>query len=323
MTLIKPQPDPDRHEPTREALWRKRLAHETQCARRCRADGSSAPHNDGPRIRFARGLLTLLGLFARGVQNANSPVLRRHAFTFPALPPAFHGFRILHLSDFHFNERPGFTDALCALVRGIEADLCVLTGDYRFNAYAPCWSVYAGIQRLLSVLSPRHGVAAILGNNDMSDFVPHFRALGIRMLVNESLRITQDGANLWVAGVDDPHEFHCESLHWALAGVPDAAFTILLAHSPEIIPQAAQRGADLYLCGHTHGGQIRVPPIGPLYLNTRSPRYYCAGPWRHGAMQGFTTTGLGSSTLPIRFNCPPEAVLIELRAEPDPSSEHV
>jgi predicted MPP superfamily phosphohydrolase len=269
----------------------------------------------GPRVAVARGLLKLIGVFGRGLQNANRPVLSQFTFSFRGLPPAFDGFRILHLSDFHFNERPGFVDAMCNVVNGVESDICLLTGDYRFNLSVPRSSARTGMQRLLATIAPRHGTVAILGNNDMSDSISEFGAMGVRILVNESFRLSIGDDTMWIAGVDDPHEFLCDSIPLALRDVPPGAFTILLAHSPEIISQAADYGVDLYLCGHTHGGQVCLPRIGPLFLNARCKRAYMAGRWRCGDMQGYTTRGIGASTIPIRFNCPPEAVVIELKRE--------
>lgn len=300
---------------THESFQRTRLSMETEFLRSCRTDQPVTPYGVGPRMAVARGLLKLIGVFERGLQNANRPVLNQLTFSFRGLPPAFDGFRILHLSDFHFNERPGFVDAMCSVVRGVESDICLLTGDYHFNLSAPCSSARAGMQRLLATIAPRHGTVAILGNNDMSDFVSELNAMGVRVLVNESFRLSIGDDTMWIAGVDDPHEFFCDSLPLALSDVPPGAFTILLAHSPEIISQAAEYGIDLYLCGHTHGGQVCLPRIGPLFLNARCKRAYVAGCWRYGDMQGYTTRGIGASTIPIRFNCPPEAVVIELKRE--------
>jgi len=300
---------------THESFRRKRLSMETEFLRSCRTDQRAAPYGAGPRVAVARGLLKLIGVFERGLQNANRPVLSQFTFSFRGLPPAFNGFRILHLSDFHFNERPGFVDAMCSVVNGVESDICLLTGDYRFNLSTPRSSARAGIQRFLATIAPRHGTVAILGNNDMSDFVSEFSAMGVSVLVNESLKLSIGDDTMWIAGVDDPHEFLCDCLPLALRDVPPGAFTILLAHSPEIISQAAEYGIDLYLCGHTHGGQVCLPRIGPLFLNARCKRAYVAGRWRCGDMQGYTTCGIGASTIPIRFNCPPEAALIELKRE--------
>jgi len=302
--------------PTREALWQKRLRYETKCARACRLDGAPQPYRETWRVRTARLIFRLMGLYQRGVRNANQPVLRKTEFSFPTLPAAFDGFRILHVSDFHFNNWPGFIDMMCGLVKDVEADVAVFTGDYRFNPRSPCRSVYGGMKALVEVLQLPHGALAVLGNNDMSDFVEGFGALGVRVLVNEAFEVARDGERIWFAGVDDPHEFQCHSLDHALADIPEGAFTVLLPHSPDLVDEAAEAGVDLYLCGHTHGGQVRLPWIGPLYKNCRCAWAYADGEWRCGDLQGFTNRGIGASTLPLRFNCPPEAAVITLRTTP-------
>lgn len=307
-------PGPDR---TPDILLRKRQAREVKCVRRCRegrTGGTDTTYRDKPRVALMRDILRFLGLYERGVRNANNLRLRSYTLNIESLPPAFDGFRVLQLSDFHFGYDLEIAARTGSLIKDVRADLCVMTGDYRFNHWAPCRHVYAGIETVLRSLECRHGVVGILGNNDMSDFLDGFRRLGIRMLVNESTSFAIDGDAIHVAGVDDPHEFKSDSLYHALQEVPEGAFTMLLAHSPELIPEAADAGVDLYLCGHTHGGQVCFPWIGPVYINARCSRKYAVpGVWRYEGLQGITNAGVGSSTLPIRFNCPPEVVVIELR----------
>jgi hypothetical protein len=84
-------------------------------------------------------------------------------------------------------------------------------------------------------------------------------------------------------------------------------------HTPELVDEAAAAGVDLYLCGHTHGGQICLPWIGPIIVNANCPRRYARGLWRHRHMQGYTSPGVGTSGVPVRFFCPPEIGVIELR----------
>lgn len=311
-------------ERTREALWRSRLEQEA----RIQAAPYVRPYEQGGLRPLLRGLLKVTGLWRRGVRNAASPILTHHEFSFEHLPPALEGFRVLHLSDLHFNGQPTFAEAVARTIAPVEADLCVFTGDYPlYNRAERVW-VYEGLDAILGAVHARHGVIAILGNNDASVFVEPFRQRHIRLLVNEALALRIGDADLWVAGVDDPRDFRCDSIAEAMRGVPSEAFTILLAHSPEIIPEAAQHHIDLYLCGHTHGGQIRLPLLGAPFLNTRSPRQYGRGAWRFGGMQGYTSSGIGATAVPVRFNCPPEATLITLRGkgrqrvEPDVLNKH-
>lgn len=278
-----------------------------------RTDSETVFHEEGTWVRPFRILLQMLRLYQRGVANAHRMVLREETFSFPDLPPAFEGFRMLHLSDLHFGEDSVFINELCALVKDTAPDLCVLTGDYYFTPRTARRCVYRGMQQLLSTLTPPHGFAAVLGNNDRSEVVEMFREVGIKMLVNVGTEIRVKRDRIWLAGVDDPHRFRCASLEAATHDIPEGAFTILLVHSPEIIPKAAERGIDLYLCGHTHAGQVCFPWIGPAFLNSRANRKFGAGTWRYKGVQGYTSAGIGTSAMPVRFNCPPEATIIELR----------
>lgn len=301
---------------TRAALWRRRMLLEEAIHRRPSRHEYPDAFQDSPKVALGRWLLRLAGLYDTGVRNALRPQFHEVHVTFDSLPPAFDGFRILHLTDFHFRGLPGFLERATGAIQGVQADLCVMTGDFRYNNGAPSHRVYTGLARLLRHINTPHGVFAVLGNNDTGDFAEGFPSLGIRVLVNQNAPLTVHNETLWLAGVDDPHDYRCDSLPAAVHGIPNGAFTILLAHSPEITPAAARCGIDLYLCGHTHGGQIRLPRLGALYRNTRCPYRLMQGQWRVGAMQGYTNIGLGTSTLPVRYNCPPEAAVITLTRNP-------
>jgi predicted MPP superfamily phosphohydrolase len=97
--------------------------------------------------------------------------------------------------------------------------------------------------------------------------------------------------------------------------------SILLAHSPEIYRRAAYVGFDVMLCGHTHGGQIRLPGTPALTYNSAAPRYTGEGDWTFDLMQGYTSAGTGSSIFPARFNCPPEITLHRLTRGPSEQSQ--
>ncbi len=267
-----------------------------------------------------RALLQLLGLRARGERNAREHVVRTIRIDFPGLPEAFQGFRILHLSDMHVDGLHGLTEAVCEEIDSIRSDLCVMTGDYRFEIHGPCHNVYHHMEKILSCIHAREGVVGILGNHDFDEMVPAFRRMGVQMLVNQNLEIRKGAESLWVLGLDDPHYYACDDLPLALQGVPEDAFKILLVHSPEMIRAAESRGIDLYLCGHTHGGQICVPWIGPLILEAKCRRRYARGAWSYRSLKGYTSSGVGSSCVPVRFHCPPEIVVIELGSQNDRKS---
>lgn len=262
--------------------------------------------------RLLRAALQAAGLYARGLNNALAPIVRSLRLTFANLPAEFEGFQILHLSDFHIDANEALADRLAPVLMPLEPDLCVLTGDYRFDVTGSCDGVYSAMRRIVSNISAKHGTLGILGNHDAAEIAFVLEELGVRMLVNEAIEIRERNASLWLAGIDDPFDYRCDDLPAALAGAPAHAFKVLLAHTPDRYLQAAGHGVDLYLCGHTHAGQIRFPWIGSLRHNSRSPRAYSYGHWRYKSMQGYTTAGVGCSSLPVRFNCPPEVVLIEL-----------
>ena len=168
------------------------------------------------------------------------------------------------------------------------------------------------MRRVLGAVRARHGVFGILGNHDCADIAVELEGMGVRMLVNESVPVGPPESPLWVIGVDDSHYFGCDDLPEALRGVSREGLRLLLAHSPELYREAAAAGIDLCLSGHTHAGQIRLPGIGALMQMADCPRKFAFGHWRHEGMQGYTTSGVGCSLLPVRFGCPPEIVMIEL-----------
>ena len=285
--------------------WRDRVLH-----RHGRPGGD--PHIPRGLYGLLSLSLRLSGLQARGEQNANSPVLRELSFTFDRLPHAFDGYSILHLSDLHFNHRPGFLEAVCRLVQGVEVDLCAVTGDFRFGWKGPTDKVCENIQRLMAQVTSRDGFLGVLGNHDDMAFDEPFSQIGLRLLFNESVCIERGDARLWVAGVDDPHFYRCADVALATRPIPEDAFRVLLAHSPEVITQADAHHVNLYLCGHTHGGQVCLPGGRPPMVNARCRRKFTRGIWRYGGVQGYTSAGLGTTEVPVRFNCPPEAAIIRL-----------
>jgi len=260
--------------------------------------------------------LQAAGLYTRGVRNALEPVVRTMRLRFPNLPSALDGFQILHLSDFHIDGNEVLAERLASVLNRLRPDVCVFTGDYRFDIRGTCAGVYAPMRRVISCISARHGITGVLGNHDAAEIAFRLEELGVRMLVNEAVEIRHRNESVWLAGIDDPFDYRCDDLGAALANVPSKAFKILLAHTPDRFKQAADAGVDLYLCGHTHAGQIRLPLVGSIKHKSKSPREYSFGHWTHQGMQGYTTAGVGCSAVRVRYNCPPEAVLIELsRAE--------
>ena len=167
---------------------------------------------------------------------------------------------------------------------------------------------------ILASYHARHGTYAVLGNHDSARVVPLFEARGVRFLINESVTLRQGAERMLITGTDDVCAFYTERAAEALA-VRGGDFAVALVHSPEMADVAAANGYDLYLTGHTHGGQVCLPGGRPLLTFLDRFREFAVGEWRHGAMTGYTTTGVGVARLPIRFNCPGEITLISLHRD--------
>jgi predicted MPP superfamily phosphohydrolase len=257
-------------------------------------------------------LLAAMRLRARGEQNAQKPRLNAITIALPDLPEEFEGYTILHLSDLHLDGVAGLGAYLAKMLAPLRPDLCVMTGDYRFEIDGPCRPACREMAEVLPHIHARDGIMAVLGNHDFYDEAEFLSALGVGMLLNESALIWRGDTCLCIAGVDDPHYYGTDDLDAALSGVPRNALVVLLAHSPELYREAAGRGVALYLCGHTHAGQIALPLVGALLVNADCPRRMAAGLWRHKHMTGFTSAGTGASLVPVRFHCPGEVVLITL-----------
>ncbi len=263
-----------------------------------------------------RLMLKLSGTYWRGCKNAARVQLTKNEVRSPALPPAFDGFTLLHISDLHADISEGAMSRLEELLPRLSYDVCVLTGDYRGATFGPFDAALARMRPVLArIKQPVYGV---LGNHDTIRMVPELEGMGIRMLLNECVAIERDGARIHLAGIDDAHYFRVDNIEKAASGIPRQDFSVLLSHTPEIFRQAAHAGYDLLLSGHTHGGQICLPGSIPMTLDSALPRKFGAGAWRYHAMAGYTSVGVGCSIVAVRINCLPEITLHRLTRTPAP-----
>ena len=263
----------------------------------------------GPAV--IEGVLKLSGLYWRARKNTERVTVRRNEMKFAALPEAFDGYTILHISDMHVDMNEAAMRHVGELVDGMRYDLCVLTGDYRGKTYGPFNAALDGMAKVAAHLkAPIYGV---LGNHDTIQMVPAMEAMGIRMLLNECEIIARGEQRIYLAGIDDAHFFRVDNIEKAASQIPNDAFSILLSHTPEVYRQAAHANFDLMLSGHTHGGQLCLPGSIPIKLEAVLPRRYGAGLWRYNGMRGYTSVGAGSSVVTARLNCPPEITLHCLR----------
>jgi uncharacterized protein len=265
---------------------------------------------------LAEQTLRLSGLWARSHRNALAFETRINRIRHPRLPPGFHGLRILHLSDLHIDGMDDEGARLREVVSGLEFDLCVLTGDFRFLTFNRDRPALERTASLVKGLACPLGVVGILGNHDFIEMVPTLESAGIRMLLNEAVAIDRRGDQLWLLGIDDVHFYGVGDVNAATRDVPEDAFRILLSHSPEVYREASDAGIELILAGHTHGGQLCLPGGIPILTNAACPRRYTSGPWRHDNLIGYTSRGTGSSGIQARLNCPPEITVHELLPHP-------
>lgn len=286
---------------------------------------------DGPRsdgmfgiidrvLPLTSGGLRLVGAYRRGAANARAIRHTALTLTFAGLPAAFDGYRILHLTDFHFPPPGGSFDALMSAVDGTVCDLCVLTGDFLSRrSRTTSDAIFLDPMRdLMARVRVRDGYLSVLGNHDAAAMVESLETLGIRVLTNECVPLERDGSRIDIVGLDDVSWFFTPGAQHVLETLPrPRPFTILLVHSPEFAAEAATAGCALYLCGHTHGGQICLPGGFPLIRRIHRNRRLFRGLWTCGSMIGYTNSGVGvSGILPLRFNCPPEVTRIVLRRGP-------
>ena len=262
---------------------------------------------------FLTWFFKLTGLYARGTKNALDIKIVEKTFFFKDLPDTFDGFRLLFLVDLHLDGLEELPDKTAALLSTIDVDLCCIGGDFRMKTYGPSAGCIKKLHSLMQCVRAQSGVLGVLGNHDCIEMLPECEDAGIIMLVNDSWPIDKDGARIWVMGVDDPHYYRLHDAQQAAQDIPATDFSIFLAHSPEALADAAAVNANLYLCGHTHGGQICWKDGTPILTNSRAPRSTAVGEWLYQDMLGYTSRGLAPSSIPVRFNCPGEITVITLK----------
>lgn len=248
---------------------------------------------------------------------------RKLVLHFPTLPVEADGLRIAFIADLHIKRPQRLYGRLIEYLRERTFDVACCAGDTQYGAALKRDAPLEIARAVFAATRPRLGWFVVRGNNDSRTFFRRLKGDGVRLLNNQSVRLTGAGENqmgtvpIFLAGVDDPH-YRCDDLDAALEGVPDGAFTVLLAHSPDVIHEAAERGVRLVLCGHTHGGQIRLPLAGALVTQTRVGVGFAYGLTQKRGTTLYTTSGVGYAVVPVRVNCPAEVVDITLRRAPGP-----
>ena len=286
--------------------------------------GTEAPdeswgHNR--RVFLARALavtagIGALGTVGYGVTEARHVRLKRVPITLPRLDPALNGFRIALLTDIHFSatlHRP-FVDRVVDTVNSLDVDTVAIVGDLVDGSV----DELGDDARALTNFRSTHGTYFVTGNHEYysgaEEWVEYLPTIGVQVLRNRRVEIP-GGAGLDLAGVDDVTAAasgvpgHGANLAAALDGRDRDRPVVLLAHQPVQWPEAVDRGVDLQLSGHTHGGQM-----WPFTYGVRLEQPVVAGRATDGDSQIYVSRGVGYWGPPVRVGAPPEISLIELRS---------
>jgi predicted MPP superfamily phosphohydrolase len=275
---------------------------------------------------FRLSVLAFLGIGYEGRNNLRTEHVR---LGFPNLPPSFHGFRIVQISDLHASFWVG-RDYLMEVVKEInqlKKDLVVISGDIITGSVNSFWKRWMPsikgdyLSMVVDVLGNLDGgdKIAVLGNHDQWDgkntelrLVRELERVGIQVLRNSSKKIARGLSSLYVAGTDD-YWFSCD-LENALHKVPQSEFKILLCHSPDVRVNI-KKGTkiDLTLCGHTHGGQLAIPYISQHFIPIKDPFRYLAGLIKEPYGYTYVNRGIGTLVFPFRIAAPPEITCFTLQ----------
>jgi predicted MPP superfamily phosphohydrolase len=224
----------------------------------------------------------------------------------------FDRFRIVHLSDLHL-DRLGWREHRAAeLIREAKPHLIVLTGDYLNHRES-----HAALHEFLSSLQAPYGVFGVEGNWDTKFYTRNvFASAGARYLEDESWLLEREGHRLRIVGQTvEPKR----PLKEILSGHDDGAYTIYLSHKPDAVDELRNRtpgqGVDLFLCGHTHGGQVCLPFWGAVVTLSKYHKKYERGLYDFQGIPMYVNRGLGSGggiTPQVRFLSRPEVAVIDL-----------
>jgi predicted MPP superfamily phosphohydrolase len=241
-------------------------------------------------------------------------VVRRYRIPVPRLPPAFDGYTLVHLTDLHYGALVplGVIRWVADRANKLAQDAIVCTGDYVHERDAT--GQIDAVWPVLSELSAPDGVHSILGNHDHwadTDRSLDWLEASGQNLRHRALPIERDGQRLWLAGAGDLWEDHL-GLDALLAGVPPDECRVVLAHNPDTADGAYSTPVDLFLSGHTHGGQVRLPGGHAPVLPVANKAYDSGLVYSPRGTPVFISRGIGWAIYPVRFNCLPEIAVLEL-----------
>jgi hypothetical protein len=274
-------------------------------------------------LEFSAGVLAS-GALGVGFYEPQETVVSQVEIALKRLPSIFDGTRIAQLSDIHFNSfmTVRHLNRVVDATNAQKPDAVVLTGDFvtapahhrrgRLAGAEQTWPCADVLRRIESPL----GSFAVLGNHDYetdADVVTEALIGGshIQVLRNQAIPFERNGARLWLAGLDNVTVRRARP-EAALRGVPKQECTLVAVHEPDFADEMRRFPVDFQMSGHSHGGQIRIPGAGAMFLPLWA-RKYPLGHYRFGEYQLYTNRGIGVIGLPMRFMCPPEITIFTLR----------
>lgn len=276
-----------------------------------------SPHLPKPPVKLRRHIIRRGPWIQLGYPDGFA-MTRLHVH-FPGLPGDLRGLRIVHLSDLH--ARRGWWRAYDQLIQWVNesADLVLFTGDLVDDKrdYRPALPT---IQRLLSGFRTRLGTYIILGNHDGSLVAPHLPPLGVNCIDGQYIRLQIDSASIELIGLPGVHRMDLDPQ--ALLNLPTRTPhtpRLILAHYPDQIRLTRSLRPDLYLTGHTHGGQVCLPGGIPIIRHDSLPKSYCSGihPFENAWL--IANRGIGFSGPRVRLFCPAEVIQIILENDNNPA----
>ena len=239
---------------------------------------------------------------------------RRVTLTIDDLPRELNGLRVLHLSDFHTRDDwPPAYDTLLERIAASPPDLICFTGDFVEDKRDHMPAV-PHVRRLVAGFRARFGCFGTLGNHDLYHFAPHLDDTNVALLEGARRFIPLGNAAIEIIGLPGVHRSDLDDAFLrALPSREPRMLRIVMCHFPDHFPRVRFLGADLFLTGHTHGGQVCLPGGVPIITHTSLPRRLCRGIHRMGRTWFVVNHGMGFSGLPLRVLCPPEVLELELK----------
>jgi len=248
-----------------------------------------------------------------GLKNALDVRVENVELIFDHLPEGFDDVCILFITDLHFDGTKQLFDKVLNIVSSLDYDYCILGGDYTYGRNADYNQVYPQIGQIAELLKSKSRVFGILGNYDLYKTAELLEGHGVEMLINEGICLEKKSDKIYLAGMDDPSHYKADDIVLTDGNAWDGAFKIMLCHSPAKYKESAKAGYSLYLTGDTHGGQICLPGGFVIFCGPTAGRKMARGRWSYARMIGYTSRGVGTSKIKMRYYCPPEITIITLK----------